>query len=99
MRSRRESALAPDARWPGMPPARLRSTRSSPPERPRRVPSVDRTPGVFVSLAAAQEVKFSRALAYRLGNCVCDDLRAGTEPRQIRVEAAEIGVGTTVVSK
>src|SRR5438067_13663114 len=78
---------------------RLSAARSQPSEGAGEIDAICRAPGVFVILAAAQKVKFVHALANRGADRVVEQLCAGAEPRHLRIEAAEIGIGVAAVLK
>ena len=69
------------------------------PERAGRIEAIDGAPGVFVIFAAAQKSEIRARLGNRGADRVIEQLGAGAEPRHLRIEAAEIGIGSVAVLK
>src|SRR6266446_6065262 len=57
------------------------------------------TPGVFVRLGSAQEMKFAGARARAVGDHMSEQKRAGALVREAWIETADISVGAIVILK
>src|SRR5690606_4562356 len=75
------------------------ATTGIPDECPFRCDHVDGPPGVLVSLAAAQEMKFLRAIPQGILDGLAQENGAGAVIGKARVEPAEVGIGATAVQE